>query len=93
MVYAVVCPASTMDIYGTRTVWLLPIARILARGDEPPGRDPVPRRLRVFWNTVNNGRASVEARLVVAPSQTTATFAFQWVSHLPADHTYPEPGA
>lgn len=45
-----------------------------------------------FEYTINNGRGSNRASLVVAPGQTTASYAFQWSGNLPADHTYPEPG-
>ncbi|MGZ3637277.1 MAG: hypothetical protein ACXVCX_05500 [Ktedonobacterales bacterium] len=45
-----------------------------------------------FEYTINNGRGSNPASLVVAPGQTTASYAFQWSGNLPADHTYPGPG-
>ncbi len=46
-----------------------------------------------FEYTITNGRGSNPASLVVTPGQTTASYAFQWSGNLPADHTYPEPGA
>lgn len=45
-----------------------------------------------FEYTINNGRGSNRASLVVAPGQTAASYTFQWSGNLPADHTYPEPG-
>jgi hypothetical protein len=45
-----------------------------------------------FFYTVNNGRSSAPASVVVNPGQTTATYSFTWSGNLPADHTFPEPG-
>jgi hypothetical protein len=45
-----------------------------------------------FEYTINNGRGSNRASIVVAPGQTAASYRFQWSGNLPVDHTYPEPG-
>jgi len=42
-----------------------------------------------FTYTVNNGRSSMPANVVVKPDQTNAIYAFSWSGNLPADHTYP----
>ncbi len=45
-----------------------------------------------FDDTINNGRGSTPASVMVAPGQTMASYSFQWSGALPADHTYPEAG-
>ncbi|HEX2349058.1 MAG TPA: hypothetical protein VHI51_11560, partial [Ktedonobacterales bacterium] len=45
-----------------------------------------------FEYTTTNGRGSTPASVVVAPSQTSASYSFTWSGALPADHTAPGPG-
>lgn len=45
-----------------------------------------------FAYTLDNGRGSNSASLVVEPGQTVARYAFVWSGLLPIDHSYPEPG-
>jgi hypothetical protein len=42
-----------------------------------------------FTYTVNNGRSSPGASVIVGPGVTTMTYSFKWSGNLPADHTYP----
>ena len=46
-----------------------------------------------FVYTYNNGRGSPAASVTVSPGQTSVTYSYQWSGQLPADHTYPGPGA
>ena len=45
-----------------------------------------------FTYTVNNGRSSMPASVIVKADQASAIYAFSWSGNLPADHTYPGPG-